>query len=172
MQLPSCLQHQRKKSIFFLQTETSFNRDYASNYSLTIANQNSSVNLDLVVSRRISDPVWNLLTMHMTFAKENAWSKIMSFDLNFCELLQQSKTPGFQLLGVWMNNVRKYGELPRECPIREGHYTWRNFKIDKNSIPNFVAKGYYRLGVLMYIRRNDQREMLMNSTVDLMVKNK
>ncbi|XP_061391781.1 uncharacterized protein LOC133327235 [Musca vetustissima] len=166
----TCSLQERKKVVVFLKTDTNFNPVYVSNYTLTIANENSTINLDLILIKNITDPLWNLISLEIKFAKENIWSQIMKYDLNYCELLQQSRTPMFNLLSVWISNVRKYGTLPKECPILVGHYSWRNFKLDKHSIPHFVVKGFYRIGVFLYLKRAEQKEMVINSTVDIVVK--
>lgn len=168
-----------------------YNREYASNYSLIISNQNTTINLEVVVTKDVILPVWNTILIEMRPSKESAYSKIMSFDVNFCDLLKNAKIPGFSLLTVWFNNVLKYGVLPNECPIKkvcvicpfkinrngfifvllfQGVYYWRNFKLDKNSIPQFILKGLYRLSVMVYQKSNSRNEMLMNSTLYFIVK--
>ncbi|XP_073841514.1 uncharacterized protein [Musca autumnalis] len=171
VQIPPSLQ-QKKKYVLFLTTDVDYHREFISNYTLYIGKQNSTLNFDLVVVKQVKEPVWNMLRIDMKVTKDASWNRVMGFDVNFCELLQQTKAPGYYLLNIWLNNILKYGTLPRECPVSEGHYLWRDFKLDKNSLPPFIAKGLYRISVLMYRKLDAKKDMLMNSTIDIIIKSK
>lgn len=51
------------------------------------------------------------------------------------------------------------------CIYFQGAYYWRNFKIDKSSIPQFILRGSYRLNIMVYQKYSGHNEMLMNTTV-------
>ncbi|XP_061401333.1 uncharacterized protein LOC133337083, partial [Musca vetustissima] len=157
-----------RKYFQFINTEVDYNREYVSNYTLYIGKRNLTLNFDLLVKRNVTHQIWNMLRVDTKLNRDEEWHKIMGFDVNFCELLEQTKAPAFYLLNIWLNNVLKYGTLPRQCPVLEGLYTWRDFKLDKNSIPQFIARGYYRINVVMYQKRVGRREMLMNSTINVL----
>lgn len=56
---------------------------------------------------------------------------------NICQYIKQDKIlyPGFI----------KYGNLPRSCPIKEGEYWVKNYKVPVENIPPMIPSGIYKI---------------------------
>lgn len=109
----------QKKLVTYQKIITDYNREYASNYTVVIRNENTIIDLDVVVTKDVIYPIWNSLLVEMKMSKGSAYTTIMSFDVNFCDLLKNAKMPGMNLVTLWFNNVLKYGLLPSECPVKK-----------------------------------------------------
>lgn len=88
-----------------------------------IKNRNESFDLEIVIIKDVTDIIWNTLSIAMLQNKgKNNYRTIFDYDLNFCDIMARAKSDRKNLLNIWLNNVMKYGTLPKSCPIKSVRY--------------------------------------------------
>ncbi|XP_037934184.1 uncharacterized protein LOC119668672 [Teleopsis dalmanni] len=117
----------------------------------------------------IPDP-WMKVAILNKIPKSKKFRGIFSYDVNMCSIFNKSPI-GFNLMYFWINNLLKYSDMPKECPIKKGKYSWKNLQPEKESIPGFVVSGIYRIDSITYFRK-EKIEYIANTTMLVDIKMK
>ncbi|XP_017860812.1 PREDICTED: uncharacterized protein LOC108612441 [Drosophila arizonae] len=147
---------------------TTFECKYVSSYEARISQDQLKMNTTLDLIQAITVDVWAKVSVGQREAK-NGYRNIFSYNVNICSLIGKGK--GMGIFQIWVQNILKYSNMPRACPIAEGHYYWRNLRPDRDSIPAFLMTGNFRIDVLFYMR-DWSNDMLTNTTVFVDIKMK
>ncbi|XP_075162663.1 uncharacterized protein LOC142235297 [Haematobia irritans] len=157
------------KSIIFKSTEINFNKEYISNFTMQISPDGSTFDCEVIFIQDIIDSYWILLSVEMMLPSTNNYRSLFKYDIDACSILG---TKDMNIVALWMQNIMKYSNLPKSCPIRKGSYIWQNFKVNQNSIPAFVINGLYRIKASNYIKGSSENLDLINVTLNVEVKMK
>ncbi|XP_030244788.1 uncharacterized protein LOC108650331 [Drosophila navojoa] len=155
-------------SLHFRRVLTTFECKYASGYEARISQDQLKINITLDLIQAITVDVWAKVSVGQREAK-NSYRNIFSYNMNICSLIGKGK--GISIFQIWVQNVFRYTNMPRACPIAEGNYYWRNLRPDRDSIPAFLVTGHFRIDVLFYMR-DWSNDMLTNTTVFVDIKMK
>ncbi|XP_032586969.1 uncharacterized protein LOC6583533 [Drosophila mojavensis] len=155
-------------SLHFRRVFTTFECKYVSSYEARISQDQLKMNTTLDLIQAITVDVWAKVSVGQREAK-NGYRNIFSYNVNICSLIGKGK--GMGIFQIWVQNILKYSNMPRACPIAEGHYYWRNLRPDRDSIPAFLMTGNFRIDVLFYMR-DWSNDMLTNTTVFVDIKMK
>ncbi|XP_075162660.1 uncharacterized protein LOC142235294 [Haematobia irritans] len=157
----------KTKSIVFKSTEIDFNKEYIGNYTIQLSEDGSNFNSELIYIKDILDSYWIKVSVEMKTANAINYRRIFNYDVDFCNMLGSKDMQSMNIMSMWRQNIMKCSSLPKSCPIRKGSYGWRNFKVDKSSIPAFVMNGVYRVKVLHYIKNYPENLSLINITLNM-----
>ncbi|KAH8384869.1 hypothetical protein KR093_010612 [Drosophila rubida] len=107
----------------------------------------ATLNLDLYIRQLITS---SRTTVTVKYRVEDSlkYLTLLNYDIDTCKTLKELMQAG--LVKVWFRNIRKYGNLSANCPIKPGYYNLRNLQLDSSSIPVFLRTGDYRIRVFNY----------------------
>ncbi|XP_059220952.1 uncharacterized protein LOC131995820 [Stomoxys calcitrans] len=161
---------QKKKFLQIQKVSMEYNKEYIWNYTLRLYNDNTTADLEVFMPKTLTKPLWFKLMIEMKMRQRDDYNQIMSYEFNVCDAMTQATQP---LLKTWIDNVAKYGNLPSSCPFKEGIYYVRNFKFDRNSLPQFLLKAFYGIHGLGYFRQSDgSKNILYNVSAFVSLKTK
>lgn len=82
------------------------------------------LNTDVYVNRTLPATMRTAITVQFQIENSLNYYTLFNYDVDTCKLLKdQAKS---SLPGVWIRNVRKYGNLSAICPMKAvGGSTWR-----------------------------------------------
>lgn len=174
-------------SLHFRRVLTAFESKYASTYEARISQDQLKLNITLDLIQAITVDIWAKVSVGQREAK-NSYRNIFSYNMNICNLIGKGK--GISIFQIWVQNIFRYTNMPRACPIAEvsgrslgllesvesieclqGCYYWRNLRPDRDSIPPFLMTGHFRIDVLFYMR-DWGNDMLTNTSVFVDIKMK
>ncbi|XP_011292329.1 uncharacterized protein LOC105261774 [Musca domestica] len=128
---------------------------------------------EAVLIQNISEPLWNRFSVELKLKKTiNSYRPVFIYESNICEFLGKTARETPNLFAIWIQNVLRYSNLPKSCPILANTYSWHNFRIEKNSLPPVVLVGYYRVNFTNFLKTNNGRLTINNSTIILIIKMK
>ncbi|EDW70274.2 uncharacterized protein [Drosophila virilis] len=155
-------------SLHFRKVFTNFGRKYASNYAARISPDHMAINMTLDIIRPLTVDLWLKVSIAQRETK-SSYRTIFAYNMNLCNLLGKGK--GMNVFHSWVQNIYRYTNMPRSCPIKEGNYYWKNLRPDKDSIPAFIMTGYFRIDSLFYLR-DWANDMLTNTSMFVDIKMK
>uniref|UniRef100_A0A1I8Q6S5 Uncharacterized protein n=1 Tax=Stomoxys calcitrans TaxID=35570 RepID=A0A1I8Q6S5_STOCA len=107
------------KALFFKCVETGFNKDYMDQFSIDISEDHSSFNAVAIYNKDIDNSYYIKLVVDMFVSKTKIYRTLFNFEGNICDLLGNSDTKSINLFSTWMQNILKYSDMPKSCPIRK-----------------------------------------------------
>ncbi|XP_023168128.2 uncharacterized protein LOC111597561 [Drosophila hydei] len=155
-------------SLHFRKVLTKFGPKYASNYAARISPDQLTINLTLDIMKPLTVDVWAKVSIGQREAK-NSYRNIFAYNMNLCNLIGKGK--GMNVFQIWVQNIYRYTNMPRHCPIPEGNYYWRELRPDKDSIPAFIMSGHFRIDAMFYMR-DWSNDMLTNTSMFVDIKMK
>uniref|UniRef100_A0A336LXV6 CSON007781 protein n=1 Tax=Culicoides sonorensis TaxID=179676 RepID=A0A336LXV6_CULSO len=88
-------------------------------------------------------------------------TKILPIDL--CKFLKGEKKS--VLLNIVWNDLGKFGNIPKECPIKKQTVTIKDFTPDKDMIPAALPGGEYHVNILGELWRDGKMVALLEHVV-------
>ncbi|XP_017042210.1 uncharacterized protein LOC108088768 [Drosophila ficusphila] len=73
------------------------------------------------------------------------YSTLINRTVNFCQLMKQRNSD--PLMRLIYEDLLKHGNLFKECPIRSGTYSLKNYKVDEEMLPSFLPEAKFRFGL-------------------------
>ncbi|XP_073841512.1 uncharacterized protein [Musca autumnalis] len=145
---------QKSRVLLFEEVSTTCNPEYLNKFELLLSEEKHGFDVEILLIKNITEPVWNKLSVEMKLKKENQYKKIFGYETNVCDFIGVSGRSAVEnnIIMTWVQNALKYSNLPKSCPVLEGSYSWRNFKVEKNSIPPFAVNGLYRVNVTNFLK--------------------
>lgn len=128
--------------------ESRYNRDYFDNFTFNIVKSKAFVEINL------KKPLLKGWLVRLEFQKRASNSKsfqsIFSTTLDVCNIVNLKKN---NLFKKWYNNLNKYGNFLRHCPLGTGHYYIRDWQFGNTLVPPFLPDGSYRIEAYNYYGR-------------------
>lgn len=113
----------QSKVLLFECAETDFNPEYLSKFTIDVAADNASFNSDLIFIKNITEPIWNNLKIDMKPTNISNYRTIFNFDMNVCDSLgKQGTADKSNMISQWLQNILKYSDLPKSCPVLQVIY--------------------------------------------------
>ncbi|XP_043071278.1 uncharacterized protein LOC6556891 [Drosophila grimshawi] len=116
------------------------NPNYFHNFTLNIIN--NTVNLDMATKK----PFGHGFNVHVDFAinlvKTNNYQRVFAHTMDTCSVVSTVKKNIFK---AWFQSMLDHGNFLYKCPVAEGHYYLRNWKLDPNLVPQYLHAGNYRV---------------------------
>ncbi|XP_059220971.1 uncharacterized protein LOC106093023 [Stomoxys calcitrans] len=160
---------QKRKNLQIQNISHDCNKEYISEFYIRANNDSATLDIKAAVIKAMTRPLWLEFNMFIKGTKKADFNRIVGFDINVCDVLEKANNP---LLSTWIDIIFRQGNMDKKCPMKEGTYHWKQFKIDKDTIPHFILKGFYRIGVLGYDKRGRDKEMILNVTLYASIKMK
>ncbi|XP_005175994.1 uncharacterized protein LOC101888921 [Musca domestica] len=113
-----------------------------------------------------TDP-WVRLLVLMRRSQSAKNRTLLHYDINVCKILGRQQT---NFLSTWLQNYFRLGNMPSECPIRKGNYSWCNLRPEMLSMPMFFSKGQYIGGANIYFRKRGIKNSIANLTTIMEIK--
>lgn len=120
--------------------ESRYNRDYFDNFTFNI------VKGKVFVEMNLKKPLlkgWQArLDFQIRAANSKSFQSIFSTTVDVCNIVNVYKN---NLFKKWYNNLVKYGNFLRQCPLSTGRYYIRDWQFDNGLVPPFLTSGSYRM---------------------------
>ncbi|XP_065362132.1 uncharacterized protein LOC135955703 [Calliphora vicina] len=156
--------------VYFLKNELSYNPSYIQDHFIVVASNRITVNITLNLAVDFPADPWAEIMLGVKNRKDNTYRNLFQYDINVCNILGKSSSQLNNFVFSWINNVWKYGDLPRNCPIRKANYSFINLKPEKLNIPNFIPLGRYRAVINTYFRDGFSKDSIANCTMYVDIK--
>ncbi|XP_061391573.1 uncharacterized protein LOC133326981, partial [Musca vetustissima] len=107
----------KTKVVLFHNATTFHNPDYFNRYDVSFSEDHQSMDCDSMLIRNITEPLWDKFSVEMKLKKDNNYRVLVTYIFNVCDILGKSFKESTNLFGLWAQNMLKYGNLPKSCPI-------------------------------------------------------
>ncbi|KAH8372275.1 hypothetical protein KR093_010876, partial [Drosophila rubida] len=155
---------QQAKRMIFSNGRTTYNRDFFSNFTVSIFNE--TVDSDLILVKSLHAGLKGHLSFEYRSAISKAFQKVFQVDLDYCNVLKASKK---SISGRWAVSMQKIGNYSTKCPIPPAYYYAHGWKSNGDLVPSFLALGDYRItGSLYYGKyRENGNNSILKCTVNV-----
>ena len=161
---------QKTRWIYMEKVSIIHNPTYMSNYDLKILPDHSSFDVDFTVVQNLTN-IWSRLSFSSRLPDLPEYRKLLTYDVDVCQLLHKGLNDKFNILYIWLNNFWKYGNLPKQCPFENGDYFWKGLKLERDSLPAFLLSGEYKLNSYIYVKEHGlEKSFVTNTTVFCKIK--
>ncbi|XP_073844082.1 uncharacterized protein [Musca autumnalis] len=162
-----------KSKIALFENATKYrNPDYFSRYVIKFSEDRQSMDVEAVLIRNITEPIWNRFSVEYKMKKDTNYRLMFNYETNVCEFLGKTTKESTNIFAIWIQNILKYSNLPNSCPILAKIYSWKNFRIERNSIPPVLMNGYYRANITNFLKTYHGKLVINNSTMVALIKMK
>ncbi|XP_034122885.1 uncharacterized protein LOC117580438 [Drosophila guanche] len=161
------LQGYVSQSSFIFQTgKCRFNEKYFDNFTMTIVN--NTLDLDMVTPRTIPRGLKVLIDVQISLDMGKSYQRLFAHILDTCNVVSSVKTSIFK---SWFESMRKHGNFMANCPVPEGQYFLRNWKLDSQLVPNYLMPGDYRVLVHFFYgkQKTNHEEFALDMDIYAMV---
>lgn len=153
----------QKRSITMTVGETRYNREYFDNITYNIVK--GRVFVEMILKKPLLKGWQARLDFQMRASSSKSYQSIFSTTVDVCNIVNAYKN---NLFKKWYNNLLKYGNFLRQCPLTSGQYYIRNWQFDNSLVPPFLTSGSYRLEAYNFYGRFKKADevFLMNFAAD------
>ncbi|XP_065362131.1 uncharacterized protein LOC135955702 [Calliphora vicina] len=159
----------KTRPLYFLSVKYDMNPKLQNNFEISINADNTSINI-LFDLREDLDNIWGSTNILIWLKNLKAYKQIITYDVNVCYHLQRGKMEKTNIFNVWMQNILKFSNITKSCPVVKNIYYVSNLKPDKDSIPPFTPAGRCRLLTSMYTNRSGFKEAIGSAEIDIELK--
>ena len=94
---------------------------YLSEHYLVIAPNRLTVNITLNLAQDFPSDPWAEISLAARNSKGNTYRSLFQYNVNVCNILgtPDDNNQFNKFVRGWINNVWKYGNLPKQCPIKK-----------------------------------------------------
>ncbi|XP_046807376.1 uncharacterized protein LOC124420001 [Lucilia cuprina] len=164
-------QQKGPRLVYFVKSDLTFNPRYLQDHFIIIAPDRLTVNITLNFAVDFINDPWAEIMLGVKNRKDNNYRNLFKYDINVCTVLGKSGVNQLNKFALgWINNVWKYGNLPKSCPLKKDNYSFINLRPEKINIPNFIPLGRYRAVVYTYFREGVSKDYIANCTVYVDIK--
>ncbi|XP_075162664.1 uncharacterized protein LOC142235298 [Haematobia irritans] len=150
------------KDLYILESKTSFNPNYMTNYYLSINPDHLSVNITFDIAKTFEQDPWMELEIKMRRGKGRVLQRLLKYDVNLCKVLTKGQS---KILDSWVENFFTAGTLPRSCPFKKGIYSWPKMRLDTSNIPQFVVIAKHETSINLYFKSKPRNQDILNTTL-------
>ncbi|XP_061394691.1 uncharacterized protein LOC133330244 [Musca vetustissima] len=147
----------------------SANAEYKHNFfsELKITARNGSMDIVVKTLKDFTSDPWVSVLVVMRPSKNAKNRTLLHYDINVCKILGKQAT---NFISTWLQNYFRLGNMPSECPIKKGNYSWCNLRPDMLKMPLFFSKGQYIAHTSLYFKKRKTMDSLANITTVMEVK--
>ncbi|XP_037941297.1 uncharacterized protein LOC119674241 [Teleopsis dalmanni] len=117
---------------------------------------NGTVNAEMQITHTLNYGLRNYIDLQIRLADSKKYQSLFSYDIDLCKLLNEFFRES--LLKTWYRNLLKYSNLMENCPIMEGFYYIRKYKMAPGTLPPYLRPGDYRLSALSFFGRRNTKK--------------
>ncbi|KNC24253.1 hypothetical protein FF38_13699 [Lucilia cuprina] len=155
-------QQKGPRLVYFVKSDLTFNPRYLQDHFIIIAPDRLTVNITLNFAVDFINDPWAEIMLGVKNRKDNNYRNLFKYDINVCTVLGKSGVNQLNKFALgWINNVWKYGNLPKSCPLKKKTRTlyFQAVKFDKNEqfLNNFditINSDNTSINILMELRED------------------
>ncbi|KAH8261325.1 hypothetical protein KR044_007174, partial [Drosophila immigrans] len=105
--------------------------------------ESSSLNTDIDVLEPLDD-----VELSIRIGLQSEWgnyTNVLSHKTNFCKVLKDRLAE--PLIRLVYQDMLRFGQLFKECPLPKGKYTLQGYHIDEELLPSFLPETNFQLGL-------------------------
>lgn len=96
----------------------------------------------MLTKRPISQGYKVRLDFSISLGKTKNYQSVFSHIIDLCGVVSSIKSNIFK---TWFNSMVQYGNFMYNCPVPEGHFYLKNWKLDSKLVPQYLYAGDYRV---------------------------
>ncbi|XP_075162668.1 uncharacterized protein LOC142235302 [Haematobia irritans] len=150
--------------VYFLSIHIDKNSFYIGDFIINVNAKNESVDVKFYVQRELPADIFFEFKVHKKIRQGSSYHPLIQVGSKLCKIYKLSQS---NILKVLMENLWKRGNFPKQCPIKEGHYYWKDIKPQSFALAYFTGKYKVYVGVT---RKRDSIDTISNVTILVEVK--
>lgn len=96
--------------------------------------------MDMINAKAIHRGLKVLIDVQISLDMGKSYQRLFAHILDTCAVVSSVKT---NLFKSWFDSMLKHGNFMYNCPVPEGHYFLRDWKLDSHLIPHYMLPGDY-----------------------------
>ncbi|XP_030385962.1 uncharacterized protein LOC115632845 [Scaptodrosophila lebanonensis] len=151
-----------RSSVSFLTGESTYNKKFFDNFTLSIVNNTLCLDLDII--KPLSRGFRAHIEFQLSLGRSKKYQRVFAHVLDVCEVVTTIKNNIFK---SWFQSMLQHGNFMYNCPVAKGHYFLHNWRLESRLVPTYLYAGDYRVKAHFFYGKH--RSKLEDFIVDLIV---
>ncbi|XP_023168130.1 uncharacterized protein LOC111597563 [Drosophila hydei] len=135
----------KASSVIIQAGELKYNHKYFENFNMSIIN--NTVNLDMIIRKPLTRGFKSHIDFSISLGKSKHYQSVFAHIIDVCGVVTAIKSNIFK---SWFQSMLENGNFMYNCPVPEGHYFLRNWKLDSSLVPQYLYAGDYRISCHLF----------------------
>lgn len=156
-----------KSSVLIQNGQYKYSPNYFENFTLSIIN--NTINLDMIMKKPLNRGFKSLVDFSISLGKAKHYQRVFAHVLDTCGIVSALQNNIFK---TWFKSMLNHGNFMLNCPVPEGHYFLRNWKLDSQLVPQYLYAGDYRVSTHFFFGKlkTKQEEFVLDMTIFAILK--
>ncbi|XP_064545040.1 uncharacterized protein LOC135433039 [Drosophila montana] len=144
-----------------------YNPNYFENFTMNIIN--NTLNLDMMIKKPLTRGFKSHVDFSISLGKAKHYQRVFAHVLDTCGIVSALQNNIFK---TWFKSMLNHGNFMLNCPVPEGHYFLRNWKLDSQLVPQYLYAGDYRVSSHFFFGKlkTKQEEFVLDMTIFAILK--
>lgn len=125
--------------------ESKYSHNYFENFNMSIIN--NTLNLDMMIRKPLTHGLKMRVDFSISLGKSKHYQSVFANIVDVCGVVSAIHNNIFK---TWFQSMLEHGNFMYNCPVTEGHYFLRNWRMEAHMVPQYLYAGDYRVNCHMF----------------------